>query len=269
MKKYQLGFIGCGNMAQAIIRSLLSPVAKDAFKGGGIRLTVAASDLDAEKVAAVDAVYYADKQDLCRESDILFLAVKPQAAEAALAGLDFMGKPVFSIMAGVNIAQLKALTGSNKVVRIMPNLNARIANSYNAYCAEGLSDDEAALIPYILGAFGEYACVEEKQMNAITGVTGSGPAFVFMFIQAFCTAAERQGFDAATAKRMALATVIGSAYNIEASEDAINDMVDAVCSKGGTTIQGVDYLRNAQFEDTVVEAIERAIRRAAEMESER
>ncbi|MCI8435493.1 MAG: pyrroline-5-carboxylate reductase [Clostridia bacterium] len=267
MKKYKLGFIGCGNMAQAILRSLSSPAVQAALKSNGLRFIPAASDMDEAKVAAVSGVtYYADNAALTAESDFIFLAVKPQMAAAAVQGVDFGGKPVVSIMAGVNLAQLHTLTGSDKLVRVMPNLNARIGNSYNAYCTQGLDEDEETVVTCVLGAFGETARVDETQMNAITGITGSGPAFVFQFMKAFCEAGVRQGFDAATAKRMALATIIGSAYHVEATDFDLGDMVDAVCSKGGTTIQGVDYLKSVHFEENVVEAIERAIRRAEEME---
>lgn len=271
MKKYKIGFIGCGNMAQAIIKSLTSDTVVSILKDNGLRFEIRAADtagvkLDAFPSGTVAAC--ASNGELVEGSDIVFLSIKPQTAAEALQGLSLKEKIVISIMAGVNLGRLSALTGARRLVRVMPNLNARIGSSFNAYCPQGLDGEEEDVVVNILSAFGETARVREDQMNAITGITGSGPAYVFLFIKAFMDTAIKAGFDRAAAKKMALAAVVGSAYNVESCDYDPGDMVDAVCSKGGTTIEGVSFLKEKAFTETVEEAIERAIRRSEEMEKQ-
>ena len=132
MKKYQLGFIGCGNMAQAILRSLSSPAVQAALKSNGLRFIPAASDMDEAKVAAVSGVtYYADNAALTAESDFIFLAVKPQNFEEALTEIKphFSEKTVVvSIAAGITAGYIKKMLGADcKVVLVMPNTPFRLA----------------------------------------------------------------------------------------------------------------------------------------------
>lgn len=269
MKKYKLGFIGCGNMAKAIADSLVNEDNRYFMKKGyKLKLSLFGYDLDRTKAESIDgltAVY--DAQALVNASDIIVLSVKPQNAAEALHALDFANKIVLSIMAGVSLQTLREYTNCGKLIRVMPNLNARVQSAFNGYCTVGLNQEEERIIQTILDSFGESVRVKESDMNAVTGIAGSGPAFVFMFAKAFIDAGLQRGFDYETAKIMALATLSGSIYHIEdAKITDIDALVDSVCSKGGTTIQGVNYLREQGFADIVTTAIEKAILRAEEME---
>lgn len=272
MKKYNLGIIGCGNMSSAIIRAITGDAVSYLLKQNGIKFDVFVSDADKAKLDAIRTAKiatFADNAELVAVSNIIILAVKPQAAAEALKGIDFSGKIVISIMAGTNLKALKALLGgsTDKIVRVMPNLNAKVCQSVNAYCCSGLNEEEEETVVNILGSFGQYFKVHESKMNAITGISGSGPAFVFMFINSFIEKAVDYGFDRQTAKEIALQTICGCAETIRYNEGSISDLVASVCSKGGTTIEGVKYLREKDFENTVKEAIMKSEKRSEELES--
>ncbi|MDR2201901.1 MAG: pyrroline-5-carboxylate reductase [Clostridiales bacterium] len=269
MKKsnYNIGFIGGGNMAGAIVGALGKKKT---------RLTVSDPDADKLKAFGNGCVTAADNAVAVANSDVIFLCVKPQAAGAALQGLDFSGKTVVSIMAGVTIDKLAALTGAQKIVRVMPNLNANLNLSFNAYCARGLTDEELASVAELLTEFGTAARVDEQKMDAVTGISGSGPAFVFKFFEGFLRECERNNFALDSALDMCLSVISGSAANIsskigKACPDyktafgTIESAVNSVCSKGGTTIEGVKFLDENNFTATVSGAVKRAVDRAKEL----
>lgn len=263
MKAIKLGVIGCGNMAQAIIKSLVKE-SRETFAREEIELTITVSDKDESKTDAVKDVCAVTKNNAdVQKADYVLLAIKPQNAAEAVANVDLSQTTVLSIMAGMTVKQLEELTHSKKIVRIMPNLNASVAKSFSAYVTKG--DVDKSVVELILNAFGECAPVDESEMDAITGITGSGPAFVFMTLQAFYEKAKEEGFDSATAKKMAVQTVIGSALNYANQSRSVEEMTDAVCSKGGTTIEGVNVLREKEYVDTLKKAIGASINRSREM----
>ena len=271
MKKYNVGFIGYGNMSRAIVAALKNPVSVKLLKNAGFKLNIAVSDNDANKLSDVPGgiKFTTDNQELISACDLIVLAVKPQNAAQAVDGLDFSGKIVMSIMASVTIKALSELINgkTDKIVRVMPNLNAIIASAYSAFCVKGLSGEEYSLVKAILSTFGEADELKEEQMNAATGLSGSGPAFVFKFINALAEGGAENGLDKAQALKMTLATVIGSAYLVESGEGGndISELVKSVCSKGGTTIEGVKHLDENNFEKTVAQAVTKAVKRAEEM----
>ena len=279
MKKYTVGFIGYGNMAQAIVSGLTDKLSVYLLKDAGFKLKIAVSDPDAEKLSTAPKCVAVtnDNVAIVESCDVVVLSIKPQIAAEVLQGLDFSGKIVVSIMASVSTVALRKLTGhtTEKIVRVMPNLNARVGNAYSTYCTTGLNNGEARLIKSILCSFGEAREVDEKFMNVTTGIGGSGPAFAFMFIDAFYNAALRRGVPDDVALEMAVSTIRGSVNLIEATfcrdheavgEKAdIDELVRSVCSKGGTTIEGVNYLNDNHFESVIEEAIYRAVARAEEM----
>lgn len=271
MKKCVLGIIGCGNMSKAIIRSVTSDAFKQAMRTNGIKFSVAVSDCEISKLDEIREYAsdtFTDNSDLVACSDYIISAVKPQAAESALKGLNFESKVAMSVMAGITLERFKDFIGNTteKVVRIMPNLNAKIGYSVNCYCHEGLEDEEERTVEYILSAFGEYYKIRESMMNSVTGLCGSGPAFVFMFADAFVKKGVECGFSIEAARELAFATILGSVENVRAFDGHITDLVASVCSKAGTTIEGVEYLKTSKFEDIVKEAIDRAIKRSEVLE---
>lgn len=277
MKKYDVGFIGYGNMAQAIVSALSSRMGKWVLKQGGFKLRLAVSDIDSEKLlsAPKGVATTTDVKALVDNCDVVVCAIKPQHAKEALEGLDFTDKIVVSIMASVTIDAIKSLTGrkTDKIARIMPNLNARIGNSYSSYCTSGLSYEENELVRWMLSTFGGFCEIDEKLMNSATGLCGSGPAFVFKFIKALVDDAVKNGFSEKVATEMAVATVSGSVnlvlYNLEENEGvSLPSLINSVCSKGGTTIEGVKFLDENNFDEIVGGAVDKAAARAEEMSRE-
>ena len=271
MKNYTVGFIGYGNMAQAIVSALVNKRSESEEAS----FDVAVFDTDEQKIAKAKEsglVVMKSNADLISTSDYIFIAVKPQTASVALRDCDFTGKTLISIMAGTSINSLKKLTSgtAKKIVRVMPNLNAKIFKSCSSYCYEGIDESEKQTVVKMLTAFGTATQVREEDMSVTTGLCGSAPAFVYKFINAFINSAKEYGFSEEDAQTMAIQTILGSVESVLcASQNGkvvkVQEMVDAVCSKGGTTIEGVNYLNDNNFEEIVKGAIRKSVLRAEEM----
>lgn len=265
MKNYKLGIIGCGNMSQAIIHSLTSEY-------NTIVPQLIVSDLNMDTLNSIKSkrvTVTLDNRELVNSSNFVLLAVKPQAAASVLNSIDFSNKVIISIMAGVSIDKIIEMVNdtTDKIIRVMPNLNARIGASYNAYSISNITDTEEKFVSSILNSFGTANRVKEPQLNKVTGISGSGPAFVFKFIQAFIESGVEQGFDFTTARQMALETISASVALVDGENDtSIQNLIESVCSKGGTTIQGINFLESHNFNDIVKGAINKSILRAGELE---
>jgi pyrroline-5-carboxylate reductase len=256
----KITFLGGGNMAIALI-------------GGMIERGFAAQDiqvieLDADnrerlhKRFGVRTTGLADAQAL--GCDVLMLAVKPQQMKAALAPLAGVLKDVLviSIAAGLRLGDIGRWLGSaaapyTRIVRCMPNTPALIGAGITGLYADPSVDaagKEAA--GRILAAVGSTVWIEdEAQMDGVTGVSGSGPAYVFHFIEALEAAGSAQGFDEATARKLAIDTVLGAARLAAGSEDAPSVLREKVTSKGGTTAAALAHLAQAGWHDTLVAAV--------------
>ena len=258
MNKCKVGFIGYGNMAKAIAASFEKmKQVTDIFAydvntsaGNGIaKMTESA----AETIAAADKV---------------FLSVKPQMAAEALGGCDFTGKTVISIMAGIKIEDVaKLCRGSEKIVRVMPNLCARVGKAVNAYCAVGLSEDELRDVAELLGAFGLASAIDESFFDTITGLTGSSPAYTFRYAKDITAVGVKHGLSFEQSRDLVLYCIAGcmDMMRSAASLEEMQTMIDNGCSKGGTTIEGIYKLDAGNFDDTVMSAIDAAIARSAEL----
>ena len=264
--KISVSVVGVGAMGGAIASCLLDPavIATQKANGNIVRLTVC--DIDENKLLSFngqcDVTRSAEKA--VSSSEYVILAVPPTAAEV-FTPLYFSGKVVISIMAGVSLDALKAITGSTKLVRAMPNINAAVGESFTAYCASGLSSEEARTVTELIGSFGAFKEIAEGEIEAVTGVTGCAPAFVFTAIKATYDAAVSQGFDSATAKQMAVQVFYGSALAAERFSGSFDELVSSVCTKGGATAKGVQVLHDGKFYETLVAAIEKSTARAKEM----
>ncbi|MCL2797342.1 MAG: pyrroline-5-carboxylate reductase [Firmicutes bacterium] len=271
-----IGFIGCGNMARAIIEALHT-------KGYGEIWASDPSPAQLERVWGIAKTFAGDNQSVVSACKYLFICVKPQAAEQVLSALDFSPDKVpISIMAGIPLAKFRALTKAKKVVRVMPNLNAAVKLSHNAYCFENLTQREQQRVFSLLNAFGMPFETDEGFMNAVTGISGSGPAYVFRFIQGLMMAAEKSGIPAADAAAMCCNMVRGSVLtalgdllgetpiaSYQGAYSRLDEKVKPVCSKGGTTIKGIEHLDRNNFAGTVCEAAGRAIKRAEELSEDK
>lgn len=256
----RITFLGGGNMAAALIGGLR----EKGFSAAGIQvieLNAEAREALTERfgVRCTDAV---DPASL--NCEVLVLAVKPQQMREAVAPLiGQLGEQlIVSIAAGLRVADIaRWLGGHQRIVRTMPNTPALIgAGISGLFAAPGVDNEQRQLADTILGAVGSTVWVEdEAQVDAVTAISGSGPAYVFYFIEALEAAAVELGFDLPSARKLALETTLGAARLAESSNDAPAVLRERVTSKGGTTEAALRSLES----DGMRAAIARAARAAA------
>lgn len=258
MKGYKIGFIGYGNMAKAIAASFAS----DKNITGVYAYDVNPSAADGKTEMKSSA------QEVINASDYVFLSVKPQSAAAALSGLDFGGKIVISIMAGTDANAVHALChGSEKIVRVMPNLCARVGRSVNAYCTYNLNGEEKDAVKEFLSCFGLPSEIDDSFFDVITGLTGSSPAYSFRYAKALTECGMQNGMSFEQSKDLVLFCVAGCMEVLKScgSLEEMQTTIDNVCSKGGTTIEGIHVLDSGNFDEVVISAVNAAIARSREL----
>ena len=246
-----LSVVGCGNMGGALLAGLA--------ESGDHRLVGCDIDPDA-RASVADDCKPTDDLAVAAEADYVVLAVKPDAVNGLLPKLDLDDdQTLISIAAGVSIDYLAELTDA-RIVRLMPNLNAETRNM--AAAVTGAVDDT---VRALLDEVGEYAEIEESEMDIATAVNGSGPAFVFYLIGAMADAGVDNGLTDEQAERLAAQTFKGAAETVLTSEHSIEELIDAVCSEGGTTIEGMELLWESDVEESVAAAVAAAEDRSREM----
>lgn len=265
----RIAFLGGGNMASALIGGLL----KKGVDANWISV-VEVSPAARERLAALHGVRASNAPDAAtQKSDTLVLAVKPQdlrPAAAALAG-SVRGKLVVSIAAGVRLDALSRwLGGHRKLVRCMPNTPALIgAGISGLYALPEVSQDERKRTETILGAVGEIVWLaEERLLDPVTAVSGSGPAYVFWFIEQLAESAKKMGIPADAASKLALHTVLGAARLAAGSQESPAELRKNVTSKGGTTEAALKVFDEEQLAQRFARALEAASRRGADIGAE-
>lgn len=267
MLTQQIGMIGAGQMATALARGLL---------GAGLVAAerLRASDPSAEArrqfAEATGAETTEDNQEVARWADVVFLAVKPQQMPAVLAELNGrLGaeKLAISIAAGMGLKKLSAGLGAEvRLVRVMPNTPCLVGQGASAYClGQNATEEDARLVEQLLGAAGLVCRVDEKLMDAVTGLSGSGPAFVYLMIEALSDGGVRMGLPRSVATALAAQTVLGAAQMVLKTGQHPAVLKDRVASPGGTTIAGLKALEQGALRGTLMAAVEAAARRSAEL----
>lgn len=254
----RIGFIGCGNMACAMIAGILE---------GGV-CAPAEIAVSARTQATLDKARERFGVSTCETnaqvveaSDAVFLAVKPQMYEGVLAELpasaDSAQMPLLiSLAPGKTLDWLAEHSRFERIIRIMPNTPAAVGEGMtsitaNAACAA----DDVRLMERVAGSFGRFAHVPERLIDAVVPISGSSPAFVYMFIEAMADAAVLEGMPRAQAYEFAAQAVLGSAKMVLESGSHPGELKDAVCSPGGTTIAGVRALERCGLRSAVMEAL--------------
>ncbi|MCR5500139.1 MAG: pyrroline-5-carboxylate reductase [Acetatifactor sp.] len=254
----KIGFIGLGNMATAIMGGLLT---KKIAEPEGI---IGYDKLDAamEKAKAnYKITTVTDEKSVAEQVDVLFLAVKPNILPVVLPKIgSFLNKEtvVISIAAGKTITFLEEGLGRNdlKIVRCMPNTPALVLEGSTGVCAnENVTKEDMDVAMNILGAFGKASVVPEKLMDVVVGISGSSPAYVFMFIEAMADAAVLAGMPRAQAYEFSAQAVLGSAKLLLETGKHPGELKDMVCSPGGTTIEAVKVLEEMGFRAAVIDAV--------------
>ncbi|EAQ81333.1 pyrroline-5-carboxylate reductase [Blastopirellula marina] len=265
----KIGFLGAGQMAQALASGF---VRADLVHPADI---IAVDPFPAARTSFGQLVPGASVSDsaakLAAEVDVIVLAVKPQMLQAAIAGLGLIGDNVLlvSIAAGTSLARLAEWTRSTRIIRVMPNTPCLIGESASAFCAgEGATTDDVALVEKLLGAVGVVRKVDEKLMDAVTGLSGSGPAYVYVLIEALADAGVRVGLPRDAALQLAAQTVRGAAGMVLQTGDHPGVLKDRVTSPGGTTIAGLQALEAGGFRSAAYDAVIAATARSKELGAE-
>jgi pyrroline-5-carboxylate reductase len=259
----KLAVIGCGKMAYAILKGLN----RQAFAA------IYCNDINPARSALFEAEFGATACALCESidaADMIILAVKPQQLAQVMEdsqGRWTADKLLISVLAGVKTESLeKATGGKTAIIRVMPNTPCLIGQGISALCAGKLTTPVQMLAAQdIFAQLGKVVTVEEKLMDAVTAVSGSGPAYVFSVVEAMINAAVNVGLDAALARELVLATCKGSLAMLEAENAHPAVLREQVCSPAGTTIAGVRQLEANGLRKAFFDAIEKAYQRSIEL----
>lgn len=256
MKKF--GIIGTGNIAGAILGGALS---SGIFTGAD----VLAYDVFEDKLAAfadghgVTAAVSAGQ--IASECENILVSVKPYDLPALFeiirAELDAAKPLIISVAAGTTIARLLGFAGGDAhIVRYMPNINAVVGESMTACCAgPGVTAEQRDFAFRLCSGFGRAVELEEKYFSAYSAIAGCGPAFVYLFIDEMARAGVKLGLSKKLATEIAAQTVLGSAKMIEESDEHPCELIDRVCSPGGTTIEGVEALKENKMASAIAKAV--------------
>lgn len=263
MHKFKLAVLGGGNMATAIINGII--------KGGVLAPDqIIVSDPSEERKAyflSINVAVAEDNSELVTSAKYLLLAVKPQVAVQILGELKSVitATHIISIMAGFKIEKIKALLGDVKVARIMPNLPVTVGEGMSAIDCTDFDDGEQSFVVDVFNSLGKVVLLPESTFDAVTSVSGSGPAYVYAFIDAMIKGGVDGGLSEEQSKALTLQTLVGAIKMVENSDLPISTLIDNVCSKGGTTIEAVKCFRENGLESTVREGIRRCKNRSEEL----
>jgi pyrroline-5-carboxylate reductase len=267
LKTSKICIIGGGMMAENILRGLLRAqlIKPD-------QITV--SDINAERLTYIRDQFKVatsrDNIDMAGKADIIILAVKPQSMKSLLDEIKAVmsvKRLVISIAAGVKTKTLSDAVGSTaRIVRTMPNIGAKVLASATAICqGPGATQDDLLTAKQIFEAIGSTVVVSEDLMDAVTGLSGSGPAYFFQFIEAMADAGVRAGLMRSVALKLAAQTCLGAARLVLETGDHPAVLKDQVTSPAGTTIEGLRVLEQGAVRATIISAVSAAVERSKEL----
>ncbi|MGO9120733.1 MAG: pyrroline-5-carboxylate reductase [Desulfomonilaceae bacterium] len=266
----RLAIIGLGNMGSALVRGLVS-------SGKTLPAMIRAFDIDSDKcrtiveelgVEAVPGISDAVTPDI----DTVILAVKPQVIGPVLESIAHQVHErlvIISIAAGITTAFiLSKLKGPARVIRAMPNAAAMVSAGATAVCKAGTADDkDLAVAVDLFNAVGTAVIVDEKMMNVVTALSGSGPGYLFIIMEALTDGGVLMGLDRPTARTLAVQTVLGAATMATSGKIPFSELKDRITSPGGTTIAGLQILESGGLRGLIMDAIEAATLRAEELQA--
>lgn len=267
MAKYKFGFIGCGNMGGTLVRAVAKNVQ-------GSEISV--SDYDSAKTALLAdecGVAVSDNKQIAKECEYIFLGVKPQMLSDMISGIkDILAQRIdkfviVTMAAGISIESIENMCGREyPIIRIMPNTPASIGQGMILYCTnKDVTEAQTDTFLKAMSAAGVLDRLDEKLIDAASALSGCGPAFVYMFIEALADGAVECGLPRKNALLYAAQTVLGSAGLLLESGKHPGELKDAVCSPGGTTIAGVHALENGGFRANAMNAVTSAYIKTKEL----
>lgn len=266
-RAYTIGFVGAGNMATALARGVIGANLADPAR-------VCGSDVNPERrsafVTATGAVALEENVETVHCSDVVVLAVKPQVADEALKeiGPELVRSQVLvSIAAGVSSAHIETfLVEPVPVVRVMPNTPALVGLGMSALAAgRHATDEHVSRVRGMFEAVGEVVVVNEDALDAVTAVSGSGPAYFFTLIECLAAAGIAEGLSAEVSWKLARQTALGAATLADASDEALEELRRRVTSPGGTTEAALKVMAEAGFRNIIQRAVQAAAKRSREL----
>ncbi|MGP2867231.1 pyrroline-5-carboxylate reductase [Serratia nevei] len=270
MQHRKITFIGAGNMARAIIAGLVA----GGYPAKSISVC-APSPKNRDALAADYGIVSSGDNAACaREADVVVLAVKPQlmadVCQPLREQVDFSGKLVLSIAAGIQVSRFYQLLGDKlNIVRIMPNTPSLVGKGMSGlYAPEQVSQQDRDYTGDLMTSVGKVCWVgDENGINGVIAAAGSAPAYFFLFMEAMQKEAERMGFDSQTARDLVQQAASGAAALVEANPNTpLGTLREQVTSKGGTTAEALRVFNERQLPETVAQAMQAAVSRAQEME---
>ncbi len=265
--------IGAGKMGGAISGGLVAKKVFSADEVAAFDVNSKAAEEFSRRTGCAAFSKLEDAAAALNEAQTVLLAVKPQVLEPALRNINsadgilpLSRKLVVSIVAGVPIVRLSALISSDRIVRVMPNTPALVGAGAAAFApGAGATAEDIALVGKILSAVGMARQMKESDLDAVTALSGSGPAYVFAFIQALADGGVAEGLSREAALALAVQTVLGSAEMVARSGEHPAVLKDAVTSPGGTTVRALEVLEDRGFAGTVIQAVRAAAQRSREL----
>lgn len=261
------GFIGCGNMGKAILKGLI-----DSGQASKNRIIVST-----KRQSTQDSIHdlygvtvTGNNREVAEKSDILFFAVKPYAYEEVMNEVQSALKKdtlIIGMAAGVTLEKMGKFLGDNhKLVKIMPNTPVAVAEGVIAMSySRNLSQEDIDMISSLLSVMGKVSVIDEKNMDVITGIAGSSPAYVYIFIEAMADAAVKNGLPRKEAYDIAAQAVLGAAKMVLETGVHPGILKDMVTSPGGTTIEAVAALEEKGFRHAVISAVDACVEKSRKM----
>ena len=261
----KVGFIGAGRMGSALIRSFLDAGALKARD-------IVASDKDEGKLralAALGMVVTSDNREIAKKADTIFLAVKPGEVLKVLDEIKKLvdGKLVISIAAGIPIKLIEGKLGSRvRVARVMPNMPCAVSEGATAYClGKNASKRDEEVVKKLFGSVGIAVELKEGLIDAVTGLSGSGPAYFYLIIKALTDAGVKEGLPRDVAEKLAAQTAKGAGAMVLKSGKTPDELIDMVRSPRGTTAEGLKAMEERKVAEAMIEAVRAATKKAREL----
>ena len=257
-----VGFIGAGNMGLALARALVA-------KGVVTRICVydpKPERLDLIRAAVPSVQIVADNTAVAESSETIFLAVKPQDIDVATAGLRDAGALVISIVAGLTLDGLQTRLPMARLIRVMPNTPCLVGEMAAGFAAGATTTAaDRSLAARLLGAAGLALEMDEGKLDAVTGLSGSGPAFMARIFEAFIASGVDRGLEYAESRALTLQTALGTAKLLQERGMSVEELVSMVSSPGGTTVAGRQVLESSDIASVLSRTIAAATQRSREL----
>ena len=265
MKKFKLGVIGAGFMSSAIINGAISTNVLNSEQ-------IIVSDINQSslnKMAELGVCTTLNNCEVANQSEFVLFAVKPQSLASVLDSIKNCNvEKAISIMAGVKKEKIKNILNGVKVARCMPNTPCSIGKgAVGLDLSDFTVEDDKTFVKNLLSSLANVVLVGEDKLNAVTGVSGSSPAYFYLFLKGIIESGVEQGLSYEESKILATSTMIGAGNMVlKNSDKTLDDLIQAVCSKGGTTIEAVNVYNEYGLGDITRKAVDACVKRARELE---